>query len=69
MKNNYTIQRRVTFSVLADSETEAESIANDLMPDEDEYPIRAMITTDAYYTPNQSEDCKSYAVNYEQEQK
>lgn len=69
MKNNYTIQRRVTFSVLAGSETEAETIANDLMPSEDEYPVRAIITTDAYYTPNQSDDCKSYAVNYEPESK
>jgi hypothetical protein len=69
MKNNYTIQRRVTFSVLAESETEAETIANDLMPDENEYPVRALVSMDAYYTPNQSEDCKSYAVNYEPEQK
>lgn len=64
MKDNYAIQRKVTFSVLADSEEEAESIANSLMPDEDEYPVRANVQIDVCRTLNQSDNCKSYAVNY-----
>lgn len=65
MKHNYSITMRVRFSVLAESEEEAERIATELCDIEDETPVRARYDIDAYYTPNQSDDIKRDALNQE----
>ncbi len=65
MSKYHAVTLKVTFGVLADSEAEAERIAAEMLPDEAEYPARASVSIDAYHTPNQSDNLKRQAVNYE----
>lgn len=65
MKNYYAITMQVKFAVLAESEEEAERVAAEILPDETDFPVRASVDIEAYCTPNQSEDLKRTAVNYE----
>jgi hypothetical protein len=60
----YSIEIRVRFGVLAESKEEAETIAGNLV-EFDDYPPGADPTVDAYLTPNQSDDIKRHAANYE----
>lgn len=64
MKALHSVTRIVEFSVLAESIQEAEKVAADACPI-NEFPPGAIIDTRAYRTPNQSEDLKRRAVNYE----
>lgn len=65
MKHHYAITIKVQFSVLAESEEEAERIATELCDIEDETPARARYDIEAYYTPNQSDNIKRDALNQE----
>ncbi len=64
MKALHSVTRLVTFSVLADGIKEAEQLAAEACPI-NEFPAGANIDTRAYRTPNQSEDLKRLAINYE----
>jgi len=52
----------VTFSVLAESQEEAEDLAKELLRFE-KVPRSATVSVDAEYTLNQSAQVKRYAVN------
>lgn len=62
MADYYAITVRATFGVLADSQEEAERIAQELCP-MDDAPARANISHDAHLTPNQADYIKNEAVN------
>lgn len=64
MKELYSITRKVTFYVLADGNREAEKLAEEACPLDDR-PVLSNEDTHAYCTPNQSEDLKRRAINYE----
>jgi hypothetical protein len=62
MQNYYSIEIRVRFGVLADSQEDAEEIAQKLVPIDD-FPPGADPICDAYLTPNQCASIKKTAVN------
>jgi hypothetical protein len=65
--NYYSITVKVMFGVMADSTEDAESIASSLTDGmEDEIPSRAIVSVDAYLTPNQAPDVQRGAVNFQE---
>lgn len=63
MKTLHHVTRTVSFYVLAEDEKEAEQLGNKLCQI-DNYPMRALLDTRVYRTPNQSVDfIEQVAVN------
>lgn len=64
MKYYFAVEVIARFGVLAESQEEAYKLAEELCP-VDDAPARARISHEAYCTPNQREDLKKEAVNYD----
>lgn len=62
MSDYYAVSVCVEFGLIANSLEEAEEMARKLVP-LDDVPARAMVSIDAYLTPNQSDRIKRYALN------
>jgi hypothetical protein len=61
----YSITVKVSFGVMADSTEDAERIASQLTEGmEDEIPSRAIVSVDAYLTPNQAPYIQREAANF-----
>ncbi len=62
MSHHFSVSIRVSFSVLAESQEEAEELAKEYCQF-DKVPRQSTVLVDAEYTLNQSDRIKSYAVN------
>jgi len=62
MPDYYAVTVKVTFGVLADSVLEAEQLAEQLCPVEDQ-PVGSNLSYYAYLTPNQEPRIKREALN------
>lgn len=62
MSDYYSVTVRVLFGVIANSQEEAEELADSLCPIDDA-PVQATISIDAYRTPNQADHIRAKAAN------